>query len=68
MANSFLDRYFGRIRYSRSPLANLQTLRDLHLLHLQHIPYENIDVFCHQGIKLDRETLTRKILLRQRGG
>ncbi|MGZ5712381.1 MAG: arylamine N-acetyltransferase family protein [Burkholderiales bacterium] len=47
---------------------NLQTLRDLHLLHLQHIPYENIDVFCHQGVKLDRETLTRKILLRRRGG
>jgi N-hydroxyarylamine O-acetyltransferase len=35
---------------------------------LQHIPYENIDVFCHQGVKLDPETLTRKILLRQRGG
>lgn len=49
-------------------MVNLQTLRDLHLLHLQHIPYENIDVFCHQGVKLDRETLTQKILLRQRGG
>ena len=68
MANSFLDRYFERIRYSRSPLPNLQTLRDLHLLHLQHIPYENIDVFCHRGVKLDPETLTRKILLRRRGG
>jgi N-hydroxyarylamine O-acetyltransferase len=68
MANNFLDLYFERIKYSESPNVNLQTLRDLHLLHLQHIPYENIDVFCHQGIKLDRETLTRKILLRQRGG
>ena len=67
MAN-FLDRYFERIRYSGSPVANVQTLRDLHLLHLQHIPYENIDVFCLQGVKLDLETLTRKILLRQRGG
>ena len=68
MATSFLDLYFERIRYSRSPVVNLQTLRELHLLHLQHIPYENIDVFCHQGVKLDRETLTRKILLRERGG
>ena len=68
MANQFLDLYFERIKYSRSPNVSLQTLRDLHLLHLQHIPYENIDVFCHQGVKLDRETLTRKILLRQRGG
>jgi N-hydroxyarylamine O-acetyltransferase len=68
MSNHFLDLYFERINYSQSPKVNLQTLRDLHLLHLQHIPYENIDVFCHQGVKLDRETLTRKILLRDRGG
>lgn len=68
MANNFLDLYFRRIKYSQSPIVNLQTLRDLHLLHLQHIPYENIDVFCHQGVKLDPDTLTRKILLRQRGG
>lgn len=68
MANRFLDLYFERIRYSRSPVADLQTLRDLHLLHLQQIPYENIDVFCHQGVKLDPESLTRKILLRRRGG
>ena len=68
MADNFLDHYFARIGYSDSPGAHLQTLRDLHLLHLQHIPYENIDVFCHQGVKLDRDTLTRKILLRQRGG
>lgn len=64
----FLDLYFERIRYSRSPLVNLETLRELHLLHLQHIPYENIDVFCRQGVKLDPETLTQKMLLRQRGG
>ena len=68
MANRFLDLYFERIGYSGSPAVNLQTLRELHLLHLQHIPYENIDVFCHQGVKLDAETLTRKILLRERGG
>lgn len=68
MATNFLDLYFERIKYSQSPVVNLQTLRELHLLHLQHIPYENIDVFCHQGVKLDLETLTRKILLRQRGG
>ena len=68
MANAFLDLYFRRIKYSRSPAVGLETLRDLHLLHLQHIPYENIDVFCHQGVKLDPQTLTRKILLRPRGG
>jgi N-hydroxyarylamine O-acetyltransferase len=68
MAYEFLDFYFARIGYSQRPVVNLQTLRDLHLMHLKNIPYENIDVFCHQGVKLDPETLTRKILLRQRGG
>jgi N-hydroxyarylamine O-acetyltransferase len=67
MAN-FFDLYFERIDYSGSPKLNLQTLRELHLSHLQRIPHENIDVFCHQGVRLDQETLTRKILLRQRGG
>jgi N-hydroxyarylamine O-acetyltransferase len=66
--NNFLDLYFERIGYSRSAAANLETLRALHLLHLQRIPYENIDVFCHQGVKLDYESLTRKILTRRRGG
>jgi N-hydroxyarylamine O-acetyltransferase len=68
MANAFLDLYFRRIGYSGSAATNLQTLRDLHLLHLQHIPYENIDVFCRRGARLDPVTLTEKILLRRRGG
>ncbi len=68
MSNSFLDLYFKRIQYSQSPSVNLQTLQDLHLLHLQHIPYENLSVFCHQPVRLDQQTLTEKMLLRQRGG
>ena len=68
MANSFRDKYFERIGYSGSPVANLQTLRKLHLLHLQRIPYENLDVFCLQGVKLDPDSLTCKILQRRRGG
>lgn len=68
MNHTFLERYFERIGYTQTPRADLHTLQDLHLLHLQHIPYENIDVFCHQPVKLDTETLTQKILLRQRGG
>ena len=68
MASDFLDLYFRRIQYSQAPGVNLQTLRDLHLLHLQRIPYENIDVFCRRGARLDPETLIEKILLRRRGG
>ena len=68
MPNSFLDKYFERIGYSGSAVANLQTLREIHLLHLQRIPYENIDVFCLQGVKLDADSLACKILQRRRGG
>lgn len=68
MNHSFLERYFERIGYTQSPRADLPTLQELHRLHLQQIPYENVDVFCHQPVKLDRETLTQKLLLRQRGG
>jgi len=66
--NNFLDLYFKRTNYTKTPRVDLQTLQDLHLLHLQHIPYENIDVFCHRAVKLDAEALTQKILLRERGG
>lgn len=65
---AFLDGYFERIGYSQSPSAELRTLRDLHLLHLQQIPYENIDVFCHQPVRLDRDSLVQKMLKRRRGG
>lgn len=68
MDHTFLERYFERIGYTRAPRVDLQTLQDLHLLHLQQIPYENVDVFCHQPIRLDRETLVQKMLLRRRGG
>jgi N-hydroxyarylamine O-acetyltransferase len=68
MPSSFLDLYFERIRYAGSPRADLRTLRELHLLHLQNIPYENVDVFCHQGVRLDRDSLVQRILLRRRGG
>ena len=68
MSSDLLDRYFSRISYHGSPAADLRTLQELHRLHLQHIPYENIDVFCHQRVELDPAALTIKMLLRRRGG
>jgi N-hydroxyarylamine O-acetyltransferase len=68
VTRAFLDLYLERIGYSGSLAVSVMTLQELHLLHLQHIPYENIDVFCHQEVRLDREALTQKMLLRRRGG
>jgi len=68
MLARFLDFYFGRIGYTAGPKVDLETLRAMHLTHLQRIPYENLDVFCLQGVELDTEALTRKILRRHRGG
>ena len=64
----FLDLYFERVDYIGTPKADLETLRELHLLHLQRIPYENIDVFSLKGVSLESETLIAKMLMRRRGG
>jgi N-hydroxyarylamine O-acetyltransferase len=64
----FLDLYFARVGYTGTPQVDLETLRELHLLHMQRIPYENIDVFSLQGVSLDREALIAKMLTRRRGG
>lgn len=67
-ARERLDAYLGRIEY-RGPLeASLATLRALHLAHVSHIPFENIDVFLGRGIDLDPETLHRKLVTDRRGG
>jgi N-hydroxyarylamine O-acetyltransferase len=68
MNHTFLDCYFERIGYTQTPRVDVQTLQELHLRHLQQIPYENLDVFCHQPVRLEREALIQKMLLRRRGG
>src|SRR5262245_5049840 len=68
MTERFLELYCERIGYAGALRADLPTLRAIHLLHLQRIAFENIDVFCHRAPALDQDSLVEKLLLRRRGG
>ena len=53
MSDSFpLARYFTRIGYHGPAEPTLDVLRQLHLLHPQAIPFENIDAYSGLGVSL----------------
>lgn len=60
--------YLQRINYRgvREPTA--ATLRALHVAHLQHVPFENLDIYRRRLFELDPAALFDKIVTRQRGG
>ena len=63
-----LPAYFARIGYSGTPRTSLETLRDLHLAHATHVPFENLDVILGRPIRLDLPSLERKLVAERRGG
>jgi N-hydroxyarylamine O-acetyltransferase len=63
-----LDAYFARIGYSGPRDASLETLRALHRLHPQTIPFENLNPLLGQPVRLDIESLQEKLVRSQRGG
>ena len=46
--NIDFDAYFNRIEYSGSRRPTAETLRDLHVAHATHIPFENVDVMLRE--------------------
>ena len=63
-----LKNYLERIGYTGAPMANLDTLRKIHLLHTSTIPFENLNPLLHWPVKLDIESLQEKIIHNKRGG
>lgn len=63
-----LSAYFERIAYTGSARADVQTLRDLHLLHPLAIPFENLSTLIGEPVPLDIDALEDKLVTRQRGG
>ncbi|MBN9217990.1 MAG: arylamine N-acetyltransferase [Mesorhizobium sp.] len=63
-----LDAYFSRIGHAGSRDASLDTLKTLHFLHPQAIPFENIDPFLGRPVRLDLAALQDKIITGGRGG
>jgi N-hydroxyarylamine O-acetyltransferase len=63
-----LDAYFRRIGYSGPRTPTLATLRDLHRLHPQAIPFENLDSLTGRVPDLTPAGLQAKLVDGGRGG
>jgi N-hydroxyarylamine O-acetyltransferase len=63
-----LDAYFRRIGYAGDRTTTLETLAALHALHPTAIPFENLDTLRGAPIRLDVDSLQRKLVLERRGG
>ena len=63
-----LNEYFKRIGYAGSTEPSIETLRAIHLLHAQSIPFENLNPFLRIPVLLDIDSLYQKLILNHRGG
>ena len=60
--------YLKRIHFSGVVNTNLETLKALHRQQLNHIPFENLNIWNKQEIILDINHLENKIINKRRGG
>jgi N-hydroxyarylamine O-acetyltransferase len=63
-----IDAYCRRIGFSDVRTPTLETLHAIHLLHPQAIAFENLDVLLGRGVRLDADSLQRKMVQGGRGG
>jgi N-hydroxyarylamine O-acetyltransferase len=63
-----LEPYLARIGYSDELTPTVRTLRELHLAHATHVPFENVDVLLRRPILLDLDSITAKLVRGGRGG
>lgn len=63
-----LDAYCRRVGYDGPRTATLSTLQELHRLHPQAIPFENLDPLLGRPVKLDAASLQAKLVDGGRGG
>jgi N-hydroxyarylamine O-acetyltransferase len=63
-----LEAYRERIGHTGDLRPTAECLRELHLAHATHVPFENIDVLLRRPIRLDLESLWQKLVADRRGG
>ncbi|GAA4649937.1 hypothetical protein GCM10023116_22190 [Kistimonas scapharcae] len=63
-----VQRYLDRIEFVRNPDCSAECLRALHVAHLNHVPYETIDLRLDIPVSMDIEAIYKKVVLRRRGG
>src|SRR5215510_6939677 len=60
--------YLDRIKYEGPLTCDQETLNQLHLAHLLHVPFENLSIHALEPIVLNDVALFEKIVTRRRGG
>lgn len=63
-----IQAYLNRIGFSGIPAMTYDSLQRLQRLHLQTIPYENLDIMRNIPLSLEPKDLFEKIVRRNRGG
>ncbi len=63
-----LSSYFRRIHYEGSPSPDLDTLKAIHRLHPQSIPFENLNPLLRLPVSLNSHDIQRKLIQQGRGG
>lgn len=63
-----LNGYFSRIGYAGNHEPTLETLKQIHRLHAQSIPFENLNPFLRIPVDLNIHSLYKKLVLDKRGG
>jgi N-hydroxyarylamine O-acetyltransferase len=63
-----LEAYFARIGFAGRAAPDEATLRALHARHAEAIPFENLDAFLGEPVRLDAASLQDKLVARRRGG
>ncbi|WNG34543.1 arylamine N-acetyltransferase [Archangium violaceum] len=63
-----IGQYFQRLGYEGPREPGLETLRALHLLHLESVPFENLDIHSQRPIVLDEASFFDKVVRHRRGG
>lgn len=68
--SSALDReaYRKRIGFTGDWTPTIETLVDLHLAHNLAIPFENLDILLGKPIRIDLDSIQRKLFADRRGG
>jgi N-hydroxyarylamine O-acetyltransferase len=63
-----LDAYLRRINYAGSIAPTLDTLQAIHRLHLNAIPFENLNPLMDLPVRLQLSDIEQKLLVERRGG
>jgi len=63
-----LQAYAQRIGFAGEMRPTAECLHALHLAHATHVPFENIEVLMRRPVRLDLESLWKKLVEDRRGG